>query len=329
MPAPAVNDPIFEALKQGERFSVATLVDEYESVQKYWDWWWEHADPSQLARPQTVVDGDPWLVETVGKEIVDTETYRAYLSEFALLLQRSAALRRGDRVPRADYRRDLVAHVAGKGCLLDPPVILMTGGGYGAGKTAATDFLINAGRFPLGPGTQTGVDFFKAYLPEYCLLQRLADGRASTIVQDEARLLANELFDRMLRERRSFAWDSSLSNAADALARLKRARGADYRLILVAVFAPLEIAIRQAMKRARQTRRFAHPEHLPRSHQAFKANFRTYLPHFDDIYVFVNDGTPVASGRGVPHLVAAKAPGQTELAIHDTDRFLALGVQSP
>jgi hypothetical protein len=317
-----VTYPIFEALCKGERFPVSLLVNEFESVCMFWEWWWHNTPLNELSRPFTVAEGDEWLTETLSKEFIDTETYREFLSVFALHAQRESSVRRGHRIPREDYRSDLVSLWTSKGVQSDEPCVVLAGGGYGAGKTTVIDFLLRAGKLPISIGSLTGVDYFKAYLPEFSVLQMLGDGNASTIVQEEARLVANRTYQRMLAERRSFGWDSSLCNLSDSLARLDAAKKAGYRVVLVAVFAPLEVAIRQAMSRAKKSRRFAHPEYLPRSHKEFAIAFPKYVPLVDQVIVFVNDGADDGSGKSNLAFVAEKTTINAELAIHDRDRFV-------
>lgn len=316
--------PVFEALKRGERLPVQLLVQEQESLRLFWDWWWQQAPQDRLTRPYTVQDDEPWLQPTMGKELVDTETYREYLSAWGRQLQEQGLLRRGVNVPREDYRQDLLEHVVSKATELSVPSLVMTGGGYGAGKTTATDFMVRTGRLPIAQGSMTGVDYFKAYLPEFCLMQYLADGRASTIVQEESRLLADSAFGILTEGRKSFGWDSSMSNGPEVLKKLERAKEKGYTLWLVAVCAPLDIAIRQSLARAKSTRRFSHPDVLEKSHTEFRRWFQDYVPLFDNISVFANMGTLDANGRRNSYLIAEKLAPNGSLAILENDLFSSL-----
>jgi len=55
------------------------------------------------------------------------------------------------------------------------------------------------------------------------------------------------------------------------LGKLRLAKAAGYKVVFLAVFTPLDVAIRQAMERAKKSRRFAHPDRLPESHRGFRA----------------------------------------------------------
>jgi len=264
------------------------------------------------------------MVHTINKDFVDTESHSEYLSQFTLNLIKRRVVPRGTQVPRAKYRAALVAETVAKAPQEETPTVVLTGGGYGAGKTTAIDFLTRTRSIPLHLGALTGVDNFKLVIPEYTLLQRLAEGDASTVVQEEARLLANETFTQMVNEQRSFGWDSSMSNKNDSLARIAYARKHGYKIILVAVFSPIEVAIRQAMSRAYQNRRFAHPDFLPNSHRDFRANFGSYVPLLDEVFVFCNDGTLNANKQPNMKFTARKVAGHTGLAILDQSSFDSL-----
>lgn len=296
------------------------LVNEYDSIRLYWEWWWSQADLHKLTRPETVSDNDEWLEPTDSKQFVDTETYREYLSEFALKAQSMGALRRGPKIQRSGYREDLINYARKYATRTAVRTVVMTGGGYGAGKTTVMDLMVRSGIPGIALGSVTGVDYFKAYLPEFSLLQLLADGRASSIVQAESRALASSTFGAIIADGCSFGWDSSMSNKSESMARIEAARAQGYRLKFVAVFAPVERAIVQAMERARKSKRFAHPDFLRKSHQDFAAHFMEYVPHFDEIHVFANEDRGTLPPN--PVLIASKGEPNRELAIHDQRRFV-------
>jgi len=313
---------LFEELREGKRFPAARLAMEPDAMRQYWEWWWSQASFETLTRPNTVEDGDPWLVRSLDKPMVDTLTYEGFRSRFLLTAQRASYLPHGADLDRGVYREDLLRHVFRHAQPNERPVIVFVGGGYGSGKTTIFDFLVKSNKLPIQQGAIIGVDYFKAYLPEYCLLTRLCEGRASSVVQDEARQLSDTLFERLVKRGLSFGWDSSMSNPGPTLAKLKMAKEAGYSMEFVGVFAPLATAIRQAMGRALQFRRFAHPEFLPKSHVGFREYWRSYLPYVDRAYIFENQGTPPGqTQKQDPCLIATKTEPNTELAILDETRF--------
>jgi hypothetical protein len=317
------RESLLAALKGGERFAAEQLALEPEVMACYWEWWWSRASYERLTRPYVVQDHDLEVsVPTHTKPLIDTVTYASFASAYLLNARRAGYLSHGTMLDRADYRDCLVRHVLRHGERDASPVVVFVGGGYGSGKTTILDFLVKHGQLPIQRGQVMGVDYFKAYLPEYCFLQRLGEGRASSVVQEEARLMSDDLFGRLVRERLSFGWDSSMSNAAPTLEKLRAAREAGYRIVFLAVFTPLEVAIRQAMERAKKSRRFAHPERLPESHRGFRACWRDYLPLTDAVWVFANEGTPPGSlKRRDPCLIARIVEPNKELVILDETKF--------
>jgi predicted ABC-type ATPase len=320
------RESLLAALKAGERFPAEQLALEPDVMACYWEWWWSQARYDRLTRPHVVHDHDPAVaVATQSKPLIDTVTYAAFASAYLLNARRAGYLLHGALLDRAAYRDCLVRHVLRHGERDANPVVVFVGGGYGSGKTTILDFLVKHGALPIQRGQVMGVDYFKSYLPEYCFLQRLGEGRASSVVQEEARQMSDDLFGRLVRERLSFGWDSSMSNPAPTLEKLRLARAVGYRIVFLAVFTPLEVAIRQAMERARKSRRFAHPDRLPESHRGFRACWRDYLPLADEAWVFANEGTPPgAPKRRDPCLIARMVEPNKELVILDGTTFSSM-----
>jgi hypothetical protein len=51
--------PILEKLKDGVKFDFATLADNVEKADLFWDWWWkEKWEKGTLDRPETIEDQD-------------------------------------------------------------------------------------------------------------------------------------------------------------------------------------------------------------------------------------------------------------------------------
>src|SRR5690606_12981271 len=140
-------------------------------------------------------------------------------------------------------------------------------------------------------------------------------------VQAEGKTLANRLFQRLVGERRSFVWDSSMSDVAETTGRLTTLRDAGYQLELVAVFTPLESAIRFAMSRAKLTRRFSNPVALPISHQDFLGAFESYLDFFRTIRVFHNKASVESASPEDAILIAERAEPNKGLVIFDRTTF--------
>lgn len=308
--------PILSKLRDGVRFDFNTLADCDESTDAYWEEWWDKADPDAIGRPEIIEDGDPILLETIRKETVDLVAYHERFNKFLSKAIERNWLPAVNGLPRDEFHERLLRIVASNSRPSpERPQIIFAGGGYGSGKTTVLTELAKAERIPVGPGHLVGVDYFKLHVPEFSLIQSVGDGRASGTVQKECKALTDRLFPLLIENRRSFVWDSSMSNREESLQRIRTATGAGYELTLVAVLTPLKLAIRQAMQRAKLTRRFPNREALPESNGAFKAAFREYVPLFDEVIVFAR----MDELGNVPVEVATKSGKANQLASPDGD----------
>lgn len=297
--------PILEALKGGEKFSYSMLSSHFEDCLEYWEHWWAHASVDRLTRPEIIADDDPILGETITHRTVDTISDHEFFDSFLDKALRDRLLPRGFKIPRAEYHEALIEHLSGRGLLQPEKVIVFVGGGYGAGKTTILSMSGCTPFLPLPQKSIVGVDAFKLFLPEYEAIRRIGDGRASSVVQREARKLSDDLFHLLLSRQCSFMWDSSMSDRDASLRRIADARVAGYRLIMVAVASPVEAAMARAMRRAYETRRFAHPAHFEASHKNFARVFEAYFDVFDEVKLFWNQWNPGLPPQD-PTLIAEK-----------------------
>lgn len=306
--------PILSKLRDGVRFDFATLADNNDDTEAFWEEWWSGRDSETISRPEVIENDDPALTETAAKETVDLVAYRERFNEYLTKAIERNLLPAKNAVPRANFHQ-LLLRIVGSNSMASSgrPQIVFAGGGYGSGKTSILWKLAKEGRLPVGPGHMAGVDYFKLHVPEFSLIQSVADGRASGTVQKECKALADRLFPILIEDRRSFVWDSSMSNQAETIQRIRMADAAGYELTLVAVLTPLKLAIRQAMQRARNTRRFPNAHALPASNQAFKVAFPEYVPLFDEVIVFAR----MEDLGDDPVQVASKSGRLNELAVDD------------
>lgn len=319
---------ILEALQSGDRFPFPLLASHFEDCLAYWEWWWSQADPQQLSRPQIISDDDEMLQPTISTLFVDTLTYYHCFDKFLRLYLKNNFILRGEQISRQAYQESLIEHLfLQQSIRLEDRVIVFLGGGYGAGKTTIASFLANAEKLPLSLQQIVGVDSCKLFLPEFEAIRRLGDGRASSTVQEECRMLADRLYVKLLASGRSFIWDSSMSDITKTMEKIIAAKEKGYALELVAVGSSIESAISRAMVRAKVTRRFAHPAHFKSSHCRFARGFPEYFPHFSKIMLFWNEWVP-GNVSADPKLIAQKRVGDNFLEYYADDslsRFQALG----
>lgn len=283
----------------------------------------------ELKRPEIIADDDPILEPTDGSLFVDTLTHFDLFDKFLSASLTKELLPLESHFPRAAYQEALIHLLSARAVMSDERVVVFVGGGYGAGKTTILSMEGEGSFLPLGMSSIVGVDSFKLFLPEFEAIRRLGDGRASSVVQQEARLLSEKLFDHLLQRGASFMWDSSMSDEQASLRRVRAARGKGYRLILVAVGSPIEAAIGKAMERARQTRRFAHPAYLADSHRKFARAFDSYFDEFDEVFLFWNPWCP-GMRAAQPSLIAEKDTGDNSLVSYsevDLQAFRGLAAE--
>jgi hypothetical protein len=309
--------PILEKLKDGEKFDFATLAENVEQTNQFLEWWWEEkAQPGVIMRPEVIQDDEPILKPTIGACAADFISYAEFFDKTLHRLTEHGVIPTRSDLSREAFRSFLLRIVTNSSVILPGrPQIVFAGGGYGSGKTTILNHLAENECLPVGLSHLVGVDVFKPLVPEFNLIKAVGDGRASLTVQKECQELADELFETLIEARRSFVWDSSMSNQAETLERLKLADLSGYELTMVAVLTPTEQAVRQAMRRACQSRRFPHPEALPKSHIGFRQAFVDYLGYFDRVTVFAND----ARLGEAPLVIAEKQGRQNALVPMDKD----------
>jgi predicted ABC-type ATPase len=283
--------PILEKLKDGVTFPFDTLIDSdnFEKTEAFWEWWWdERWKPGQISRPEIIDSDDEILVETVSKTVVDTLCHRESLDDPLYRLLNEGVFPTSDCLDRDLFRQHAMQTVAVGTSATPEPWIIFAGGGYGSGKTTILDHLAREGALPCRG--KVGADMFKQLIPEYHLIKAVGDGRASYTVQKECIELVKALYPMLLEKRRSFILDSSMSDFAETTARVDLARKSGYKLMMVGVLTPLQLAIDQSMHRARISRRFPHQKALPESHAEFRKHLRKYLDLFDRILMYTNGG---------------------------------------
>lgn len=322
------QSPIFERLINGDLFSYSLLRTEREAVVQYWKWWWQQADRNKLDRPRTLVDTDPILAVTASKSTVDTITDDFFFSDPFRYALSVGELPRGHQVKRVEYRQAIADMLTPRCAPSDSPTLVFTGGGYGAGKTNTLHWLAREGKAPDGitASALQGVDYCKQLLPEFNQVKMVSDGRASEICQEESRLISDLLFCQLVSDKRTFGWDSSMSNKENTLKKITYAKNAGYRLALIGVLTQTEVAVRRAMERARKTRRFAPPKYLHESHTSFAGHLGDYMELMDEVMIIENSREIQDGG---PHLVAQKAPGEKALKVFDRPLFASYTPKLP
>ena len=202
-----------------------------------------------------------------------------------------------------------------------PPLCVLLGGGMGAGKTTAINFISQTHFWKqYGAGVVVvEADAFKMNDPLFVVLQSVTP-LASRIVHQDSLKAAEDLFLQAVNNRRDVCFDGTLSwceYARQTVSMLKdsyyyyergpgyvesesgvvtekywvRGKKRDvavtpYRVELVGVTAEAEIAVMRGIVRKISTGRgVAIPDQL-RSHALFSEHFETYIDIVDSVYLF-------------------------------------------
>lgn len=313
---------IRDALLKGEKFRYSLLRSEFEQVQKFWKKWWEGRDLSIINRPYTIADDDSILTPTVGKVTVDSLSDHETFWVFLKTALSKGHLPAGRDIPRDQYRSAIVTLFVDRLPKSNSPVVYFVGGGYGAGKTSIMHKLADSGKLECPVKALVGVDACKMMIPEFERVKMISDGRASEITQEESRLIADELFAEALKQRRTFSWDSSMSNRDETLQKIQAARQRGHRIEMISVYTPPQTALERAMSRARETRRFPNPSHFHRSHVQFAKFFPDFVDEFERVLLFFNGNSEDFSGNfESPILIARKEGVDAPLRVSH-DRFV-------
>jgi predicted ABC-type ATPase len=315
------EDPILKGLIAGNQFPYRLLRAERDAVEGFWKWWWDNcANMSSLQRPETLENNDSILISTSSKKVVDLVTDDFMFSNPLLHLLDNGIFPRQEELDRGSFHQLLVNHLTQNGIKEGTPTVIFTGGGYGAGKTSALQWLTRSNDkiHPIPPKALQGVDYCKQLLPEFSLVQRVADGRASEICQNESRIISDLLFKQLVTEKRTFGWDSSMSNKEQTLEKIEFAKTQGYRVKIIAVLTKLEVAVVRAMERAKQTRRFAPPKYLEDSHRSFWKHLPDYMTLVDEGLILENSGDMKDGG---PRMLGRKEAGDNIFKIIDETTY--------
>jgi predicted ABC-type ATPase len=196
------------------------------------------------------------------------------------------------------------------------PQLVLTGGGYGAGKTSVVESFLKEGAVNLTERSMMGADLCRDLIPEYSQIISVLDSRGGEVCQEESYLLLNRLLDRLLETKRSFIWDSTLQYTDRANEIIRKARDHEFEIYLLAVTVDPFRALERAFERAVKIRRFLKSEALIKSHRRFAKNLPILISQVD--FAYVHDSTIEDE---TPRMIAKKEGFEAELEVIDPEAY--------
>jgi predicted ABC-type ATPase len=187
------------------------------------------------------------------------------------------------------------------------PTAWFNAGGLGVGKVALFARLQEVGAVPRAGLVVSDADQIHGMIPEYKMLVDAGDGRASSVVHEEASLISRAAFGKALEQGLSVMHNSMLSSDS-AVERLRQAKRAGHRVVVMLTTASVE----RSRERAGQGGRYVPLRTLLQSHQGVAARFNTISEIADVVFLLDNNGPR-------PRLVATSNGG--ELKVLDADSF--------
>jgi predicted ABC-type ATPase len=135
----------------------------------------------------------------------------------------------------------------------DKPLAILTSGGTASGKTAAVElFLSSPEARKTGGFLRIDFDLIKRDLPEYVEMEKRKLRKAAEYVHRESADIASKIFNKAIKKKCDFVFDSTLVNYKLSLERLQRLKKRGYSIIIVSSFTRLDEAIRRAEARYKQ-----------------------------------------------------------------------------
>lgn len=177
----------------------------------------------------------------------------------------------------------------------EQPVAYFLAGGIGVGKIAFANRLYAQEALPSNL-VRSDPDSLHSKIPEYAQLTAAGEGRATSIVHEEATLVARQAFKEALENRQDVLLNSMMAQDS-SLERLTQAREAGFRVVVVGLVAPVEVAA----ARVAGSGVIIPADEIAASHAGFQERIDEVSRRSDSFVLLENTGTEVkllASGSG-------------------------------
>lgn len=190
------------------------------------------------------------------------------------------------------------------------PVLIVMGGGGGAGKGTVLNALAKKGAIDKSSFVKVDPDDIKMkQIPEFQQIADAGDGRAASIVHEESSMLAKTVRDRALgiddkgkriegAPQHNLILDVTLSDGPKGLKLIRDAQAAGFEVRMIGVLADVPSAVVRASKRGARTGRYVPIGAQLDGHRGFAKALAGYVKQADQVAVYVTEGgKPVLLGR--------------------------------
>jgi len=181
-----------------------------------------------------------------------------------------------------------------KGETSKKPIAVLVGGGTASGKST----VLNKEIMPVFQENNIKVvmidaDDYKNQLPEYGSFKRKDTKSAAFRVHEESADLTEIAIDRSIKQKKNLIFDGTMKNKPKYKKLVKRLKKKGYKVSIVVVTVPVEIAKQRARDRAKRTGRFVPMAVVEKSHAGVPATFNAIKKDVDNYVVYDTTDTTV------------------------------------
>jgi predicted ABC-type ATPase len=171
------------------------------------------------------------------------------------------------------------------------PGAVITMGGPGSGKSTTLEYLELCQKDVV----QVNSDLVKEALPEYQAAKAAYDRLAADRVHEESSLIADRVQLEAIKSRREVCIDSVQSDRAEVMELIALLKESGYRVTVIAVTVPFELAWERIQERGERTGRFVPHDYAVAAHESIRLHADEVLRSADVGLLYDTSG-PVEAG---------------------------------
>lgn len=168
---------------------------------------------------------------------------------------------------------------------LDPPEAIILGGGSASGKSTIRDFFHKDYVKKYIPIVVVDSDAIKNYIPEYSSAMKTIPKYAAKIVHDESSDISKNLLSICILEEKNLIYDGTMKNKEKYSRIISELKKKGYKVTIVVVDVPLEIAKERNEIRFLKTQRLVPLDELEKSHREVPSTFIQLKDSVDEYLV--------------------------------------------